>query len=310
MRRVDDEAAAGPRDAGQLGREAPRRPRRARACPPRPRDRTRRRAKGRRSPSVLVHVRAHEAADGGHRFRGEVGGGPASARAAQQEADHAVVRAEVEAAQARPSGPGRAAISAYLRCLRTERRKRASAQGSAAGAAAATASATALRPQDDRRSHRLAQAQRATTPPPPAATGPRRRSRDGAPWASRTRARAPSARSRRRRRPRARPRPRTREGPRVPLHAALHLEEGSGHGVQAAPGRVVHEHGPRGHAAELAHQPAPGRDVREQAIGEHDVELAVGGGQALEAAGPEARPPVRRSRGARAWRRGRCCRTR
>src|SRR5207237_2076882 len=43
---------------------------------------------------------------------------------------------------------------AYFRCLRTDRRKRASAHGSPAVALSASASATALRAQDHRRAER------------------------------------------------------------------------------------------------------------------------------------------------------------
>src|SRR4029453_13352130 len=67
---------------------------------------------------------------------------------------------------------------------------------------------------------------------------------------------------------------------------------GAAPGMPAGPGGVVDEHGAGGHAAELAHELPPALDVREQAIGEDDVELAVGGAQVIEAARSEPRASV------------------
>src|SRR6185503_3269605 len=115
-------------------------------------------AKGRRSPSVCwtsVPTRPRMEATASAVRSAEAQRPPARRRSRLT-----TPLSEPRSRQRRPSvGPKAAAISAYLRCLRTERRKRASAHGSAAGTSDASTSATALRPQDDRRSHQLAQAE-------------------------------------------------------------------------------------------------------------------------------------------------------
>ena len=100
VRRVHDQRPAGPGDARQLGDEGARRRRRARACPPPPRGRTRRPRRAGASPSTRctsVSTSSRMEATASAVRSAEAQRPP---RAAQQQADDAVVGAEVEAAQA------------------------------------------------------------------------------------------------------------------------------------------------------------------------------------------------------------------
>ena len=152
-----------------------------------------------RQPGAVheVDVAGHQLADRRHRLLGEVGRGPRAAALAQHQADDAVVRAEVEAAQParRARGFGRSPRPCAASGPSAEERARP----------AALLSAT-LAPRDHRRAERRGQ-RRAPAPrlrAPPRARACRRR--DAAPWAAGTPAGARCARSRRQRTPRRSPR--------------------------------------------------------------------------------------------------------
>ena len=269
---------------------------------------TRSNSRVRERQAVAVHAgarRRHQLADGGHRLRGQVGRRPAAAAAAQQQAHHAVVGAEVQAAQ--PFGGaeqgrdlGQLALLEHRAAEERQRPGLAVSHGAPPARSPASpkprvrpsARAPRLQPARERRRRRSARCR---------AMGRKncgRRAVDAEALAGRRRPRPPR-------------RAKTVNGRVSPSTLFFSPNSGAASGVHAAPRWVVDDHRAGGQPAQLA---PPARASRatwgSSRKAERDVEGAVREGQRAAGRRPRKRAPAGVDQG---WTRvaaGRGCRAR